>query len=566
MTLENQQPKPPIASHTHRIPSGGGGVTGIWYRAGRILMTRRAAAIPYPNLWCFPGGGIEAGEDEVTALKREWREELGTSIEAVRKIGSYAITTPAGRFPLHWYFVTSDEDVFQPNPQEVAEVKWISVADVLNLPDLIGSNRSMLASLGPDLRQACEAAYASHGALSGATDCASAVPAWQHDLRQHLSDLRARGMHRSLRPVASAMGRMIRLESGREVLNFASNDYLGLAADPRLAEAAREAMGRFGWGAGGSRLICGHTSLHAELERVLAGFKRTEAALVLPTGYMANLAAVRTLAGPGDVILLDKLNHASIIDAAESSGAEIRVFPHLNYDRLERLLQRYPKARRRIVITDTIFSMDGDVADLPCLVRLKKQYDGILIVDEAHATGVLGASGRGLAELQGAEAGIDVTVGTLSKAFGGVGGFVAGPAVLIEAMVNLARSFIFTTGLPAAACAAALRAVELIGSEPWRRTRVLEAASSLRAALAAAGWDTAGSQTQIVPVVVGPADKTVHLAGQLLDRGIFAPAVRPPAVPPDGSRLRISVTAAHEPADIAALVASLNGRAGDVSG
>lgn len=546
MIPENQQPNPHSgALHADRIPNGGGGVVGIWYRAGRILMTRRAATIAYPNLWCFPGGGMEAGEDEITALKREWREELGTAVEAIRKIGSFEITNAAGRFPLHWYFVTSNEDVFQPNPREVAEVSWVPVEEAAGMADLIGSNRTMLASLGPDLRLACEAA------------CSPPVPYWQQDLRRHLDHLLARDMHRSLRPVASPMGRFIRLATGREVLNFASNDYLGLAADPRLGEAARDALGRFGWGAGGSRLICGHTTLHAELEAALAAFKRTESAIVLPTGYMANLAAIHTLAGPGDCLLLDKLNHASIIDAASSCGADVRVFPHLNYDKLERLLRRYAKARRRLIVTDTVFSMDGDLADLPRLVALKKQYDAILVVDEAHATGVLGPAGRGLAELQSVEADIDVTVGTLSKALGGIGGFIAGPAVLIEAVVNLARSFIFTTGLPAAACATGLCALDIIQSEPWRRQRVLDLASRLRAALAAAGWDTAHSQTQIVPAVVGPADRTVVLARQLLESGIFAPAVRPPAVPPEGSRLRISVTAAHEREDIDTLVRHL---------
>jgi 8-amino-7-oxononanoate synthase len=521
-----------------RIPSGGGGVVGTWYRDGKILMTRRADSIPYPGLWCFPGGGIEAGEDEVAALKREWQEELGTSIRVLRKIGSREVSTPAGRFPLHWYQVSSEQDQFHPDSREVAEVRWIAVEDVLDMPDLIGSNRKMLEALGPDLRGVFETG-------------------WQRDLRCHLDELRRQGMYRSVRPIDSAAGRKVRLEGGREVLNFASNDYLGLAGDPRLGEAVRDALGVFGWGAGGSRLICGHTTLHARLEASLATFKRTEAAIVLPTGYMANLAAIRTLAGPGDCLLLDKLDHASILDAASSCGADVRVFPHLNYDKLEQLLQRYSKARRRLIVTDTVFSMDGDLADLRRLVALKQQYNAILIVDEAHATGVLGAAGRGLAELQAVEADIDVTVGTLSKALGGLGGFVAAPAVVIETLVNQARPFIFTTGLPAAACAAALRAVEIVESEPWRRQKVLDLAQRLRRELAAAGWPASDSQSQIVPLLVGRADRAVGLAHRLLEAGIFAPAVRPPAVPVNGSRLRISVTAAHESSDIDALVGAL---------
>ncbi len=430
------------------------------------------------------------------------------------------------------------------------------------MPDLIGSNRKMLASLGPDLRGACEEAYTSPGpAQAGTTNevpgLPGALPSWHHVFRQDLDDLRTRGMHRRLRSVDSGMGRTLTREGRRDVLNLASNDYLGLAADPRLAQAVADALGRFGWGSGGSRLICGHTSLHAELERALAAFKRTEAALVLPTGYMANLAAVRALAAGGDAILLDKLNHASIIDAADSCGADVRVFPHRNYDKLERLLRRYARARRRVIVTDTVFSMDGDLADLRRLVALKARYDAILIVDEAHATGVLGPSGRGVAELQSVEADVDVTVGTLSKALGGLGGFIAGPAVLIESLVNHARPFIFTTALPAAACGAALCALGIVESEPWRRGKVLDLARSSRTHLTAAGWDTAGSQTQIVPVVVGQADESLRLADHLLEQGIFAPAIRPPAVPAGSARLRISLTAAHEPGDVTAVVRAL---------
>ncbi len=297
-----------------------------------------------------------------------------------------------------------------------------------------------------------------------------------------------------------------------------------------------------------------------ELEATLARFKNTEAAIVLPTGYMANLAAVRLLAGPEDVILLDKLNHASIIDAATSAGSQTRVFPHRNYAKLESLLQRYPHARRRIIVTDTVFSMDGDMADLPELVRLKHKYDALLIVDEAHATGVLGPAGRGVAELQNVEGDIDITVGTLSKALGGIGGFIAGPHLLIDALVNLARPFIFTTGLPPASCAATIRAIEIVRDEPWRRQRALALAASLRDNLTEAGFNCGDSQTQIVPVIVGPASRAVELSNRLLTQGFFAPAIRPPAVPPNASRLRISVTAAHTDQDIDALATDLGVR------
>lgn len=574
---------------TGRVPLERIGVAGIWCRDGQVLLTRRAPGISYGNLWCFPGGGIDPGEDEVQALHREWREELGTSVRLIRKIGSSEVSR--GRFLLHWYLVEGGDEPLRPNPSEVAEVGWFVLTDVLSMPDLLQSNRQLLEQLvasgqwpaaSNEERGARAEEYQGAGdggqgaADSDRRDPASAAPprhclyssltprpsppasgsVW-HSLQEQLEGLRRDGMYRTLRTVVGPVGRMIRFESGQEAINFASNDYLGLAGDERIAEAAAGAASQWGWGAGASRLVSGHSSLHAALEAELARFKGSQAAIVLPTGYMTNLAVIRTLAGPDDVILLDKLDHASIIDAAMSCGAQVRVFPHRNYTKLESLLKRYAAARRRVIVTDTIFSMDGDVADLGELVRLKRQYDALLVVDEAHATGVLGRSGRGLAELQDVEAGIDVTVGTLSKAFGGIGGFVTGPRLMIEAIVNLARPFIFTTGMPAAACAAAIRAIQIVQEEPQRRRRALALSEGLRRRLSAAGWDCGDSQTQIVPVIVGPAPQAVALSERLLERGFFAPAIRPPAVPPDGSRLRISVTAAHTQEDVDGLAEAI---------
>lgn len=417
-----------------------------------------------------------------------------------------------------------------------------------------------------------------------------------------LAELDARGLRRRLRGIESACSARVRRD-GREMICLCSNNYLGLANHPEVIEAARRAVEQWGWGAGASRLVSGHMTPHGELERRLAAFKGTEAALVCSTGYQANLAAIRGLAGKGDVILLDKLNHASIIDAARGSGATVRVFPHRDDGKLERLLERTADARRRVIVTDSLFSMDGDFADLPRLVELKRRHDAILCIDEAHATGVFGENGRGLAEAMGVEDEIDVVVGTLSKALGGIGGFVAGSAAFIDWLVNTAGAFIYTTALPPAACAAATAALDLIEREPERRHRLLAMAARLREELsgrhdlrpltlagpkdparsdtatprsdsAAArservgrqgspatvqrGFDIAGSRSQIIPLVIGPADEAVKLAAALEAEGLLIPAIRPPTVPRGRSRLRISLCADHTDADLDLLLAALD--------
>lgn len=372
-----------------------------------------------------------------------------------------------------------------------------------------------------------------------------------------LGDLETRGLRRVLRTVESREGGHLTVR-GRRLICLASNDYLGLAAHPAVVAAVRTAVEQWGWGAGASQLITGHTGAHAELAARLAAFKSTESALVCSTGYLANLAAIRALAGAGDVVLLDKLNHASIIDAARGSGAVFRVFPHRDYGKLERLLDRTAAFRRRVIATDTLFSMDGDLADLPRLVELKRKYEALLCIDEAHATGVLGTKGRGGAELMGAEAEIDVTVGTLSKALGGIGGFVAGSRAMVDWIVNAAGAFIYTTALPPAACAAAMAALELVDAEPERRAKVLDLATRLRDGLASRGWDTGPSCSQIVPVMVGPPERAVRLAAAMEERGFLVPAIRPPTVPAGRARLRISLSAEHEPEDIVSLLDALD--------
>jgi len=377
------------------------------------------------------------------------------------------------------------------------------------------------------------------------------------DYRQALDDLEACGLRRRRRTVSSVAGASVCLD-GRQVCCFAGNNYLGLAGDERILAAVRQAVGEWGWGSGASSLISGTTELHRQLERRLAEFKRTEAALVFPSGYMANLAAIRAAAGRGDVIYLDKLNHASIIDAATAGGARVRVFGHRDYGRLEELLTRSVGNGRRLIVTDSLFSMDGDLADLVRLVELKKRYGATLLIDEAHATGVIGAGGRGVAEAMGVEGEIDITVGTLSKALGGVGGFVCGSGTFMEYLVNTARSYIYTTAVPAAVCAAAEAALDIVEADPQRRARLAELAGWVREELGRrGGLDIGQSQSQIVPVIVGSADRAVEMSRELLERGYWVPAIRPPSVPKGQSRLRISLIATHKREDVEGLIGHL---------
>ena len=377
------------------------------------------------------------------------------------------------------------------------------------------------------------------------------------DLQAVLDDLAERQLLRRPAVLSSPVGATVTVD-GRELVCLCSNDYLGLAGDETVKAAAIDAIGRWGVGAGASRLVCGTTDLHRQLERRLAEFERTEAAVVTSTGWMANKVAINALAGPGDLILCDKLDHASILDAAGGSGAVMRTYAHRDVDRLERLLQRHRAEHGRcLIVTDSVFSMDGDLAPLSELVSLKRRYDARLLVDEAHATGVLGEHGRGAAELLGAKEGVDVVVGTLSKALGALGGFVAGPRALIDVIVNTGRAFIYTTALPPAICAAALAALDIVADQPERRRKVLSMAADLRDRLASAGVDTLGSQTQIIPIVIGSVEAALAASARLLDAGFLVPAIRPPTVAPGTSRLRVSLSAVHDPADVQRLATLL---------
>lgn len=345
---------------------------------------------------------------------------------------------------------------------------------------------------------------------------------------------------------------------GRELVCLCSNDYLGLAGDEAVKAAAINAVNLMGLGAGASRLISGTTGLHTQLERRLAEFKLTPDALVTPTGWMANHSAIHAMVGAGDLILCDKLNHASIVDASLSSGARLRTYAHSSIAHLEAMLDKHrTKFRRCLIVTDSLFSMDGDVAPLGQIVELKNRFDAQLLIDEAHATGVFGRCGRGIGELFGVEHEVDVVVGTLSKAIGGLGGFVAGPGVLIEKIRNTGRSYMYTTALPPALCAGAIQALDIIRDQPDRRARVLENARWLREELrvpcgSASAGEFAGSGTisQIIPIIIGGAAEAITLSRLLMDKGFLVPAIRPPTVPKGSSRLRVSLSASHDRVDI----------------
>jgi 8-amino-7-oxononanoate synthase len=337
---------------------------------------------------------------------------------------------------------------------------------------------------------------------------------------------------------------------GRQLINFASNDYLGLAADERLIAAAAEACREQGVGRGASPLICGRAEYHARLEQRLAEFELTEAALLFPSGFAANAGVIPALAGEGDAIYSDAKNHASIVDGCRLSRAKCHIYPHADAHALEQLFQDGDHYRRRLIVTDTLFSMDGDLAPLVELGELAERYNAMLLVDEAHATGVFGRRGRGIVEHLSAQQPrlheqVHVRVGTLSKALGAAGGFVCGKASLVAWLANRARTYVFSTAQPAAASAAALAALDIVESEPWRRSRLLENASRLRQRLRELGWNLAQSASQIIPLIIGSPAETMRLAKALQEQGLWVGSIRPPSVPANESLLRIGLSAAH---------------------
>ena len=357
------------------------------------------------------------------------------------------------------------------------------------------------------------------------------------------------GLRRHLRTVMSAPTGTINLD-GRDVVLLGSNNYLGLSTHPQVIAAAVEATQNFGTGASGSRLISGNTELYITLEGNLAKTKNTEAALVFSSGYAVNTSVIPILASEGDLILSDALNHASIIDGCRLSRATKKVYQHCDVEHLKALLSESTAFRRRLIVTDGVFSMDGDIAPLPDIYEVATHYEAMLLVDDAHGFGVLGKDGSGT----GAHFGLDgegiIQMGTLSKAVGALGGYIAGSRSLIDLLINRARGFIFTTGLPPATLAAANTALDVIRASPELRQRLFLHAERLKTALIDLGYTLLPSETQILPVVLGSPQRVTNIADALLVEGVFAPAVRPPAVPPDTSRLRLTVMATHTEAEI----------------
>ncbi len=368
------------------------------------------------------------------------------------------------------------------------------------------------------------------------------------DLGERLEELRDRGLRRRMRLIDGPQGPCVMLD-GRPVLLLCSNNYLGLAEEPAVREAAAEAAMRWGAGAGAARLISGNMSPHRQLERRLADFKGYESALLFGSGYLANSGTIAALAGDDGVIFSDELNHASIIDGCRLSRAETFVYRHGDVDHLAWGLRR-ARGRASLIVTDGVFSMDGDLAPLAELLELARRNDCRLMVDEAHGTGAVGPGGRGSVAAAGLSGEVDVVVGTLGKALGSYGAYVCADRETVEYLVNTARSFIFSTALPPPTVAAAEAALALLEAEPGRVERLRHNGAVLRAALAAEGLAASGAPTQIVPVAVGDATRTMELSERLLERGVFAQGIRPPTVPEGSSRLRFTVMATHREAEL----------------
>lgn len=372
---------------------------------------------------------------------------------------------------------------------------------------------------------------------------------------ESLSQLQDTGMLRILRTIEGAQGPRV-LVGGREVVLLCSNNYLGLANHPRLVEAAVEATERYGVGSGASRLVSGSMEMHVALEERLAVFKQTESALLFNSGFAANTGILQGLLDPEDVIFSDDLNHASIIDGCRLAKARTVVYPHRDVNTLEELLRQEQSQRkgRFLIVTDGVFSMDGDIAQLPELVELKKRYDALLMVDDAHGSGVLGAHGRGTGEHFGLLEGIDLHMGTLGKAFGVCGAYLAASKVVIETLINRCRPFIFSTSLSPSVPAAAMAALDIIESDEGaeRRRRLRHNTEVFSSTLRRAGFDLLQSATQIVPVMTGEPEPTMAATEALLQRGFFMQGIRPPTVAPGTCRLRATLMADHQESDVLA--------------
>lgn len=361
---------------------------------------------------------------------------------------------------------------------------------------------------------------------------------------KRLNESAARHLTRRLTPLHSGVGPIVEM-AGRQVLLLASNDYLGLAMHPEVIQASVEATQRFGAGAGAARLISGSLPPHQDLESALAQFKGTEAALTFSSGYLANIGTIPALIEQGGLVLADRLCHASLIDGCRLSPADFRVYRHNDTNHLQSLLAKRRRARRTLIVTDGLFSMDGDLAPLPELSRLAQAYEADLYIDDAHGTGVMGPHGRGTAEHFGLDTEIPFQMGTLGKAFGSSGAYLAGSSTLIRYLINTSRSFIFTTAPPPSSAAAAITALRVIQREPERRARLWANRERLFLGLTQLGFSLAPSVSPIMPILVGNAETALSFAERLFAEGVYAPAIRPPTVPDATSRIRVTVTSEH---------------------
>ncbi len=375
------------------------------------------------------------------------------------------------------------------------------------------------------------------------------------ELAAELAARDGEGLRRRRRLLESPQRAHVRVD-GRDFLAFCSNDYLGLASDPRIVAAAKEGADRYGVGAGASHLILGHAAAHHELEAALAAFVGLPQALLFSTGYMANMGVVSALVGRGDAVFADRLNHASLNDAALLSRATFRRYPHNDLEALERQLQNTP-VRRRLVIVDAVFSMDGDIAPVVELLEVCARHDAYLLIDDAHGFGVLGAQGRGTHIHFGIRSDRLIYMATLGKAAGVSGAFVAGSEALIESLVQHARTYIYTTATPPLLAHALLTSLQIIEQEEWRRARLRELALRLKQGLQGVAWRLLPSDTPIQPLLVGGNVEALALSANLAEAGLLVPAIRPPTVPQGTARLRISLSADHSIGDVDRLVSTL---------
>jgi 8-amino-7-oxononanoate synthase len=365
-----------------------------------------------------------------------------------------------------------------------------------------------------------------------------------NEIEERLAEIEQLGRQRRLRMVSGPQGPHVSLD-GQPVLLLCSNNYLGLADHPQVREAAADAAMRLGVGTGASRLVSGTMTIHRELEQRLATFEGSEACVLFGSGYLANLGTIGALAGPGDTIFSDELNHASIIDGCRGSRAEVVVYRHLDSDHLERCLCEHGGKGRRVIVSDSVFSMDGDLAPLARIVELARAHDARTVVDEAHATGALGDGGRGAVAQAGLQGEVDVVIGTLGKALGSYGAYVCASEEMVRLLINTARPLIFSTAPSPPSVAGALAALELLQAEPEQVACLHEAARALRGGLAEEGFAVEPSDMHIVPLVVGDSEAAMRLCQGALERGVFAQAIRPPTVPEGTSRLRLTVMASH---------------------